>query len=361
MSIFKRWRKLESGQAMAEYWPTIPAAIAIIVSATMLANFIKQGLNQTTDVLYRAQEGVSVEICKTTEDDVSGPSVAQAGPHTIELVNVTYDPSSDQTTVTYEVTSGNPLIKSMSFDIPDAISNNEIKVASENWAPGNPPDSQASTETTTTTTTDTNVITTAYTPPDKVKVHGDNGLGNGADAQPPGNPPENDVVYMPATIASIQTFSSGDTYITSHTPGIDVEDMGNGKKHIEYEGLVYEGDGTTYVAPDDDESGNTLVVAPPKPGQPGNKQLGSKGKGKHTIVARAIPNLYLLQEVTTVTQGFSYGESRDISFVLQGQVTFQEINVTVWTSQTNSYTTTISGPVKVVDEGTTTTVISCDN
>ena len=125
--------------------------------------------------LYKSSEGVSIEVCDTTSEDLEGTTIVEMGPHNVELVSVDYDPSTDQTTVTYQVTSGNPLIKSVSFDIPDAIGYDEIRVASENWA-------------------DSGDIVTGYNTKDK--THGDNGLGNGADDQPPGMPPENDVVFQ---------------------------------------------------------------------------------------------------------------------------------------------------------------------
>jgi hypothetical protein len=333
MSLKDKFRKLERGQAMMEYWPTIPAAIAIVISAGMMVNFLKGGLSKTAEVLYRSSAGVQIEVCDTTSLNEQGPTVAEnIGPHHVELVSVTYNPETDETTVTYEVTSGSPLIKSVTFDIPDAIGTDEIKVASESWSPQDD-------------------IVTGYSTKDK--VHADNGLGNGADAQPPGMPPENDVVF---TAPDGSTIAAHD-----HNMEITYPEGNSGTMHAVYDDgdnyWVYDGDGSY----PDTSTTNTLHIAPPDPGNPGNKHLGQTDKpGKRTVIARNIPNLYLLQDASSTDMGFTYGESRDISFVLQGQVTFQSVNVTVWESQDSSYTSTIVGPVQVIDEGETTTVISCE-
>ena len=105
----------------------------------------------------------------------------------------------------------------------------------------------------------------------------------------------------------------------------------------------------------------TLEVAPDDPivGQPGNKQLG---KSKRTVASNIMSNLnLLLADGSAVDMGFEYGETREISFVLEGQVQFQEVEVTVWTSENDSNTATITGPVKIIDLGTNTVVIGCDD
>jgi hypothetical protein len=98
MSKDKRWHKLESGQALMEYWPTIPAAIMIIISAGLIVNFLRGSFSDTADALNR----VSDEICETSEDK-TGPDSQVVDRHLFELVSVTYDGTN--TTVVYQVTS----------------------------------------------------------------------------------------------------------------------------------------------------------------------------------------------------------------------------------------------------------------
>jgi hypothetical protein len=297
---------------------------------------LKGGFSKTADALTKSSERINLEICDTTSDEANGPVVSNLGPHKIEFVGTSQD-GDGNTVVTYLVTSGNPLIKSVEFDIPDEISSDEIAVASENWAPEN------------------ESIVTGYTPEEKINENkgpkGNNGLGNGADPAPPGNPPENDVVFMYQLATGIELAGYEGTWVVPvYKTDSGVTWVDNGDKTRTYSITVND---VTYP----------LVEAPdtfdPIVGQPGNKGQG-KAK-KHTVIARTIPNLALLQDTTTtVDQGFKYGEGREISFVLSGDVVFQAVNVTAWESESSSRTGTITGPVKVIDLGTTTTTIGCD-
>ena len=55
MSILNRLQKLESGQALMEYWPTIPAAIMIVISASIMVSFLQDGFSTTADVSLQIQ------------------------------------------------------------------------------------------------------------------------------------------------------------------------------------------------------------------------------------------------------------------------------------------------------------------
>lgn len=114
------WHKLESGQALSEYWPTIPAAIMITIAAGAMAWWLQGSFMRTAEGLNRA--GLPEEICETTEETTSGPTVAQLGDHQVEVSAVKYDPDTDTTTVSYTVTSGaQPSISHWVLSLPPEV------------------------------------------------------------------------------------------------------------------------------------------------------------------------------------------------------------------------------------------------
>ena len=54
----KWWHRLESGQAMVEYWPTLPAAIMVMIVAGALVGPMGRIFRQTADAL-------NLETCGT--------------------------------------------------------------------------------------------------------------------------------------------------------------------------------------------------------------------------------------------------------------------------------------------------------
>ncbi|MBZ0297837.1 MAG: hypothetical protein K8L99_35105 [Anaerolineae bacterium] len=95
------WQKLESGQALIEYWPTIPVAVAVMIVAAVIAPTINSAF-------LRAAGGLSGISCDAPEEVTDGPSTITNldGGHTIELTSNVYDPVDDRTTITFTVTSG---------------------------------------------------------------------------------------------------------------------------------------------------------------------------------------------------------------------------------------------------------------
>lgn len=114
-----RWFRWQRGQALAEYWPTIPAAIAIMLAGGLLVNFVTGTLLTTVDYL----ETGGLECSDQTPEDVEeGPTVANPGPHKIELVSRSYDEENDTTTVTYRVSSqADPSISHWILGIPRGV------------------------------------------------------------------------------------------------------------------------------------------------------------------------------------------------------------------------------------------------
>lgn len=124
-----RWWGLQSGQAMMEYWPTIPVAIMIMVAASLIATAVNKAFLQTSNELNRA--GLDQAVCDTPEEEDSGPTFAQLGDHTIKLVANSYDPNTNTTVLSYQVTSGSqPSISHWVLGLPISIAN-EIDEANE--------------------------------------------------------------------------------------------------------------------------------------------------------------------------------------------------------------------------------------
>lgn len=101
-----RWIRWQRGQAMSEYWPTIPGSIAVMVVASLIVQFLNGAFMRTVVDLERANLHCDLSGEEDTSDHLLGPLVVELGDHTIELVAAVYDPETDRTTVTYHVTSG---------------------------------------------------------------------------------------------------------------------------------------------------------------------------------------------------------------------------------------------------------------
>jgi len=114
-----RWFKWQSGQAMAEYWVTIPGSIMIMLSAAALVQFITSGLLHTWEGLtFRG--GLDCEV--QPEEKEEGPEYAQLGCHSVQLVARYYDEATDRTTVAYKVTSGcDPSISNWILGLPPSL------------------------------------------------------------------------------------------------------------------------------------------------------------------------------------------------------------------------------------------------
>lgn len=96
-----RWIRWQRGQALMEYWPTIPASIIIMLMASGIATWFNKSILQTVDYL-----NPSDIRCEEKVDEEEGPDTAYLDCHTIELVDQVYDEANDQTTVGYRVTNG---------------------------------------------------------------------------------------------------------------------------------------------------------------------------------------------------------------------------------------------------------------
>ena len=311
MSTNKRWQSLESGQALMEYWPTIPAAIMVMISAGIIVSFLRGSFSQTADALNR----VNAEICETDEDEQSGPSSTVVGDKLVELVGVNYDGTN--TTVIYRVTEAvvpkgnNGVGNGEDGQPPGAPPVND----GEGTSPGNPGNKGGPSDTTETVEETTNYILLAIPAGATTNIidgsgswvlidsgvqigesdtkgnqggnnndnngdkpKGNNGVGNGEDGQPPGEPPIND------------------------------------------------GEGTS-------------------PGNPGNKG----GKDKRTPVSRQIMNIQLQLTGSTTSISFVGGNSYEIALLLSGEYEFEPVTVT---NTSNGVDNVISAPVRTIVEAT---------
>jgi hypothetical protein len=351
----KRWHKLESGQALMEYWPTIPAAIMIIISTGLVVNFLRGSFSQTADALNR----VSEEICETDEDENSGPSTTVVGDKLVELVSVNYDGS--DTTIIYRVTEApvekgnNGLGNGEDGQPPGAPPVND----GAGTSPGDPgnkggPDKDAETGDTTDETSGNIIIHIQSGVTDNIvdgegtytilsngieivnsdskgngndKPKGNNGVGNGEDGQPPGEPPVNDGEGTSPGDPGNKGGPDKDAETGDSTGDDDKPKGNNGVGNGEDdqppgEPPVNDGEGTS-------------------PGDPGNKG----GPKKIKILSRQIMNIQLQLEGSTTTIDFKSGNSYEIGILLSGEYDFQPVTVT---SSSGDASGVISGPVAVI-------------
>lgn len=127
--------RMQRGQAMAEYMALYPAAIMIIISASLIAGFVIKSLNRTVEAFNPV--GIVCEAQEDAPDDVEGPTVAMLGDHTIQLTAAVYNEADNTTTVTYRVTSGTqPSISHWTLAMPEFIAENIIDVSEQyaSWA-----------------------------------------------------------------------------------------------------------------------------------------------------------------------------------------------------------------------------------
>ncbi|MBZ0300359.1 MAG: hypothetical protein K8J31_11480 [Anaerolineae bacterium] len=90
------WRRLQHGQAMVEYWPTLPAGVMVMISAAAIVGPIQRAFQTTAD----SMSGITCEAPPAV-----GPMETDLdGGHHIEVVSSNYNGS--ETTVVFRVSSG---------------------------------------------------------------------------------------------------------------------------------------------------------------------------------------------------------------------------------------------------------------
>lgn len=113
-----RWFKWQRGQALAEYWPTLPAGVAILLAASALTGFMTETFLTTHEALDRG----GLECEGPSDEEEEGPEEAHLGCHSIKVVGRSYDADTDRTTVAYQVTSGcDPSISHWVLGIPPGL------------------------------------------------------------------------------------------------------------------------------------------------------------------------------------------------------------------------------------------------
>lgn len=112
-----RWFIWQRGQAMAEYWITIPAGVMIMLGAAGAVNFVLSSLTQTLTGL-----NTGALTCDTVpEAEQAGPEFADLGCYSVQVVANSYDEGTDRTTVAYKITA------TCGQDIPDVCDPNAVK------------------------------------------------------------------------------------------------------------------------------------------------------------------------------------------------------------------------------------------
>lgn len=112
-----RWHTWQRGQALVEYWPTLPIAIAIMLSASLITSFITDSFQKTIGGI----EGTGLACAAEAETDAEteGPSYANLGGHSVQMTGLQYDPETDVTRVSYQITSVNkPAISHWILGLP---------------------------------------------------------------------------------------------------------------------------------------------------------------------------------------------------------------------------------------------------
>lgn len=105
------WKRLQRGQALMEYWPTIPAAVAIMIGAAVLVSFVNSAFLRTANGLDR--------YCKSPEPV---ETKAEMFNHKVEGSAAVYDPETNRTTVAFTVTSGSqPSISHWVLGLPKEV------------------------------------------------------------------------------------------------------------------------------------------------------------------------------------------------------------------------------------------------
>ncbi len=126
-----RWFRWQRGQAMAEYWVTIPAGIIIMLSAAAIVQFVTGGLSRAVEGLEYTGD---MECEMSVPDEHTGPlytDVEDSG-HTIQVTLDQYDEETDTTTIAVEVTSGGRhAISNWVLALPPEVYNNIISSSEE--------------------------------------------------------------------------------------------------------------------------------------------------------------------------------------------------------------------------------------
>lgn len=119
------WTRLQRGQAMMEYWPTIPAAVAIMIAAGALAHMLNGAFLTTADALNRS--GMGTEVCNDTVETTDGADSVVLDDHKIETCANVYDPETDTTTFCFTVTTGcSPSISHWTLGLPKDVADNIV-------------------------------------------------------------------------------------------------------------------------------------------------------------------------------------------------------------------------------------------
>jgi hypothetical protein len=97
------WHRIQRGQALVEYWPTLPVGVMIMISAAAIIAPMRHAYQTTADVL----NGCEVIQLGPTSADLNGG-------HRVEVVSSNYNGS--ETTVVIKVSSGDqPAISHVVF------------------------------------------------------------------------------------------------------------------------------------------------------------------------------------------------------------------------------------------------------
>lgn len=97
-----KWSNLEKGQALIEYWPTFPAAVAVMIAASMIVPFLNGSYGRVADNL----QGTGLCADAPVEEIPEIQTEASIYDHKIESISSVYDPDTNRTTVAFRVTSG---------------------------------------------------------------------------------------------------------------------------------------------------------------------------------------------------------------------------------------------------------------
>ena len=207
------WQRLERGQAFVEYWPTLPAAVMIMISAGAITGPIGHIFQRTADAL-------NLETCGTAPPAYFTLPVGEY----VEILGTDYDSKHDRSTFTVRVPGDTDVIFGFDQETIDRISQSSTSYedpgTGESGIAFTGDDKGITTddgrEITLTLTGQVDFVnnlevtvidegtvssgfiytTITYTGEDcanqSSKTWGNNGVGNGFDDQPPGQPPEND-------------------------------------------------------------------------------------------------------------------------------------------------------------------------
>jgi hypothetical protein len=119
----EKGRRMQSGQALSEYWPAIGGATALVFAAAFV--FLSPWLGRTYKTVVDAVDdpsSVEMECVDESSGGGSGPSEAILDIHRVSFNGWVYNDANDTTTVYYEVTSralgDGPAISHWAFELP---------------------------------------------------------------------------------------------------------------------------------------------------------------------------------------------------------------------------------------------------